>query len=92
MQKDRKQQEDSERESDGYRKEKGEREGILERHKKMKQETEKITRKQDGNSQRDREGDKKTEEQETCEFAQFEQAVVRMYKIMQIYCPNYLSI
>lgn len=60
--------------------------------KKMKQETVKITRKQDGNSQRDREGDKKTEEQETCEFAQFEQAVVRMYKIMQIYCPNYLSI
>lgn len=38
----------------------------------MKQETVKITRKQDGNSQRDREGDKKTEEQETCEFAQFE--------------------
>lgn len=60
--------------------------------KKMKQETVKITRKQDGNSQRDREGDKKTEEQETCEFAQFQQAVVRMYKIMQIYCPNYLSI
>lgn len=60
--------------------------------KKMKQETVKITRKQDGNSQRVREGDKKTEEQETCEFAQFQQAVVRMYKIMQIYCPNYLSI
>lgn len=60
--------------------------------KKMKQETVKITRKQDGNSQRDREGDKKTEEQETCEFAQFQQAVVRMYKIMQIYCPNQLSI
>lgn len=62
----------------------------LERDKK-KQETEKITGEQRW-TVRETEGDKKEEEQEKWELTQSEQAVVRMYNIQQIYCPNYLSI